>query len=88
MIARVRSSADGTFAVRVPAGPSRTIKVAYRAFSNDSSYSAEASLSESVAASVSLTIERLRKRGPLTIALEGTVQGPIPRGGVFARWGE
>jgi hypothetical protein len=81
VIARVRSSAEGAFAVRIPAGPSRTIKVGYRAFSGDASYSAEASLSESVAASVSLSIDRLRKPGPVTIVLHGNVQGPIPRGG-------
>ncbi len=83
VIAHARTRADGSFVVRVPAGPSRLIEVAYRAFSGDASYTAQANVSESVAAGVQLNIEPSRTSSAGTIILAGKVQGPIPPQGTI-----
>jgi hypothetical protein len=83
VIAHARTRADGSFVVRVPAGPSRLIEVAYRAFSGDTSYTAQANVSESVAAGVQLNITPSRTSPAGTIILAGKVQGPIPPQGTI-----
>jgi hypothetical protein len=82
-IAHAVTNADGTFAVAVPAGPSRTIEVAYRAFSADTNYTAQATVTESVSAGVGLTITPRRTGSQGSIVLTGSVQGPIPRRGAL-----
>jgi hypothetical protein len=81
LIGRAKTGADGSFAIAVPAGPSRSVEVGYRAFSNDPSYSAESAVAETVAASVSLKVSPRRTSAHGKIVLAGRVQGPIARGG-------
>jgi hypothetical protein len=83
VIEHALTNADGTFAVGVPAGPSRTIEVAYRAFSADTLYTAQATVTESVSAGVRLTITPRRTGSQGSIVLTGSVQGPIPRRGAL-----
>jgi hypothetical protein len=83
VIAHTRTSDDGSFIARVPAGPSRLIEVAYRAFSADSGYAAEAKIEESVRAGVRLIIAPRRTSSEGTITLSGRVLGPVPRQGVM-----
>jgi hypothetical protein len=81
-IAHVRTGADGSFAAGVPAGPSRIVTIRYRAFSGDPSYSAQASVAESVAAGVRLRVSPGHTSSNGTITLSGQVLGPLPRQGV------
>ena len=83
VIAYAKTQANGTFAVRVPAGPSRLVEVAYRAFSADASYAAQAKIEESVRAGVELNINPRRTNPSGTITLTGKVQGPIPPQGTI-----
>jgi hypothetical protein len=83
LIGHVLTAADGTFIVSVPAGPSRTIQVGYRAFAGDTRYAAQGTVREAVSAGVRLTIAPLRTSSQGTITLTGTVQGPIPRRGAI-----
>jgi hypothetical protein len=82
VIAYARTSSNGTFAVRVPAGPSRLVEVAYRAFSADASYAAQAKIEESVAAGVQLDVSPRRTSSSGTITLSGRVFGAVPSQGV------
>jgi hypothetical protein len=82
VIAHVRTRVGGLFIARVPAGPSRLIEVAYRAFSADTSYSAQAKVQESVRAGIELTVSPRRTSSTGTILLTGQVDGPVPRQGV------
>jgi hypothetical protein len=72
----------GTFATVVPGGPSRTIEVAYRAFSTDAGYAAVAKIAERVGAGVQLHVSPPRTGSEGTISLTGRVLGPVPRQGV------
>jgi hypothetical protein len=83
VVAHARTGADGSFIARVPAGPSRLIEVAYRAFSADAGYSTEAKIEESVRAGVRLIIAPRRTSSEGTITLSGQVLGPVPRQGVM-----
>ena len=78
-----RTAADGSFAVPVPAGPSRLIEVAYRAFSSDPAYTTQASVEESVRAGVKLSVSPRRTTSTGTIVLSGRVQRPLPSHGVI-----
>lgn len=82
LIGHARTKTDGTFVAAVPAGPSRTIELGYRAFSADSGYAASARLHESVRAGVRLTVNPRRTGSEGTITLTGKVLGPIPPQGV------
>jgi len=82
-VAHVLTAADGSFTVPVPAGPSRTIEVAYRAFSADPGYAAQANVKEAVAAGVRLTITPQRTSAQGSITLTGTVQGSVPPRGTI-----
>ena len=82
-IMHAKTRSDGTFAVGVPAGPSRLIEVAYRAFSADTSYAAQAKIEESVGAGVELNITPRRVSSEGAITLTGTVRGPIPKRGTI-----
>jgi hypothetical protein len=83
VIAHARTGSDGSFAVHVPNGPSRAIQIAYRAFTNETGYAAQATISETVQASVKLTITPGHTRPTGTIILSGKVQGPIPHHGAI-----
>ena len=82
LVAHARTTADGSFIAIVPVGPSRLIDVAYRAFTGEAGYAAEAKVQESVRASVELNVSPRRTGPEGTITLSGNVEGPIPRQGV------
>jgi hypothetical protein len=82
VVAHATTGADGSFIASVPAGPSRLIDVAYRAFTGESGYSAQARIQESVRAGVQLSVSPHRTGNEGTITLSGQVDGPIPRQGV------
>jgi hypothetical protein len=83
VIRHAKTRANGSFIARVPAGPSRLIEVAYRAFSGDASYAAQAKINESVAAGVQLGISPRRTSSTGTITLSGRVFGPVPPQGTI-----
>jgi hypothetical protein len=83
VITHATTRTDGTFAVNIPAGPSRTIKVTYRAFSGDASYSAQANITELVSAGVQLRVTPRNTGSEGMILLTGRVDGPVPRQGVI-----
>jgi hypothetical protein len=82
VIAHATTGADGSFIASVPAGPSRLIDVAYRAFTGESGYAAQARIQESVRAGVQLSVSPHRTGSEGMITLSGKVDGPIPRQGV------
>jgi hypothetical protein len=83
LIGHTNTATNGTFTVRVPGGPSRTIAITYRAYSGDTGYSATATVKESVQAGVKLWITP-RETSPFGwILLAGKVSGPIPKAGVI-----
>jgi hypothetical protein len=83
LLTHTKTGSDGTFSVRVPAGPSRVIELAYRAFSGDSSYAAVARVKETVDAGVRLRVSPTHTGAEGTIVLSGTVEGPIPQQGAI-----
>jgi hypothetical protein len=82
VIGHAYTRANGTFVAEVPGGPSRTIEVAYRAFSTDAGYAAVASVVERVEAGVRLHVSPRRTSSEGTITLSGRILGPVPRQGV------
>ncbi len=82
LITHAVTVANGTFTVHVPAGPSRLVLLDYRAFANDSSYTAQAQVRETVSAGVQLHISPRRTSPAGSITLSGRVQGAVPRAGV------
>ena len=81
-IGNASTSANGTFTASVPGGPTRTIEIAYRAFSTDASYAAVAKIAEAVEAGVKLAVSPHRTGSEGTITLSGQVLGPVPAQGV------
>ena len=82
VVAHASTGSDGSFIASVPAGPSRLIDVAYRAFTGESGYAAQARIQESVRAGVQLGVSPHRTGSEGMITLSGKVDGPIPRQGV------
>jgi len=83
-IADTRTGPDGTFTVRVSAGPTRLIEITYRAVSTDAAYAAQAQVHETVSPGIQLNIITPRHPSPTeTITITGTVQGPIPPQGTI-----
>ena len=82
VIGHARTSASGTFAASVPGGPSRTVQIAYLAFSTDAGYAAVARITESVGAGVELRVSPRSTGSQGMITLTGRVLGPVPRQGV------
>lgn len=83
LVTQTKTGSDGTFRVQMPAGPSRLIEVAYRAFSGDASYAAVARVKETVQAGVRLSVSPTHSGPEGTIVLSGTVEGPIPQEGAL-----
>jgi hypothetical protein len=81
-IEHVSTGANGAFDASIPAGPSRTITLAYRAFANNAKYAAVAELNESVAAAITLSITPKLVEPSGTITIAGQVLGLIPPIGV------
>lgn len=82
LIGFAQTSANGTFAERIPPGPSRRILVGYRAFSSDGAYSAQAGVQEAVMAGVRLSVTPRNTSSQGSIVLAGEVSGPVPGKGV------
>ena len=83
LVTKTQTSSDGTFTVGVPAGPSRLLEVAYRAFFSDSGYTAIARVKETVEAGVRLRVSPTHTGSEGPILLYGTVEGPIPQQGTI-----
>jgi len=83
VVAHAKTGSDGSFAARVPAGPSRLIDVAYPAPAGNTGYAAQARVAESVNAAVKLSITPRSTSPDGTILLTGKVQGPIPQQGTI-----
>ncbi len=83
VIGHTGTTANGSFTVRVPAGPSRVITIGYRAFPTDVSYSSQLQVQETVGAGVQMRISPRVTGGTGTIQMSGQVGGPIPREGVL-----
>ena len=81
VVAHATTGADGSFIASVPAGPSRLIEIAYRAFSSDAGYATVAGIKETVDAGVRLRVSPTHTGPEGTIVLSGIVDGPIPRAG-------
>jgi hypothetical protein len=82
LVGHARTRSDGSFVAAVPPGRSRTISLAYRAFSGEGAYAAQARITEAVGAGVALRISPRRTGSNGTITLSGAVQGPVPPRGV------
>jgi hypothetical protein len=82
VIGHTRTRANGTFLANVAGGPTRTVQIAYRAFSTDAGYAAVGTIAEAVDAGVKLTVTPRRTASEGTITLGGRVLGPIPPQGV------
>lgn len=83
LIAHTTTHSNGTFALTVPPGPSRTIEIAYRARSSDPTYAASARIYETVQATARLKITPSHTSPTGTIILSGHVQGAIPPQGTI-----
>ena len=82
VIGHVHTRANGTFLAHVPGGPTRTVQIAYRAFSADAGYAAVGTITETVDAGVKLNVAPSRTGSEGTITLTGRVLGPVPAQGV------
>jgi hypothetical protein len=81
--AGVRTAADGTFSYVFGGGPSRVIKLSYRAFSTDAGPSASATADLLVKPAISLTVLPKDTRNGHTITYRGRVYGGyIPADGL------
>jgi hypothetical protein len=81
-LADVVTAPDGSFHLRVAAGASRLILIAYRAFAASPSFAAQASVHETVSAGVRMHITPRRTSPGGGITLAGVVAGPVPHQGV------
>ena len=85
LVKHVQTSITGTFTAALPAGPSRQIQVAYRAYTGDTSYTTTASVTETVRAGVHLHITTIIAGPNGTIFITGRVSGPIPHQGALVQ---
>lgn len=83
-IGRARTDSNGTFTLAVPPSASRSIQIAYRAFSGDGSWAATATVREGVAAGVVLNVSPRHTSSRGTITLSGRVYGAPRRGVIVA----
>jgi hypothetical protein len=83
IIGHTQTRKDGTFLARIPAGPSRLVEIAYRAFSADTNYTTTGEVTESVSAAVQLRIAPRNTSSNGTIVLTGQVLGPVPSQGTI-----
>jgi hypothetical protein len=81
--AQVRTDADGRYAYTAPAGPSRLIRLAYRAFSGDSTFADTSDVTLNVSAKARLRVTPGRVRNGKAVTFRGTVLGGyLPSRGV------
>ena len=82
--ARVVTGADGGFVYRVPPGASRQVRIAYRAYSRDTTFAAQRLFSLRTRAGVRLTVKPSRVRNGGRVTFRGRLRGgPKPRAGVI-----
>jgi hypothetical protein len=82
-VGHAKTGPHGTFAAKVPGGPSRSIQIGYRAFSRDPGYSAQAKVEESVGAGVQLHVTPSSTTPTGVIVVSGRVMGRIPPQGAL-----
>jgi len=81
--AEVTTAGDGTFSYALGPGPSRAIKLTYRAFSDDPGPAASGEAELFVKPSIALSVRPRRTRNGRTITFRGRVYGGyIPRDGL------
>jgi hypothetical protein len=82
--ASIVTGAGGGFAYRVPKGASRQVRIAYRAYSRDSTFAAQRLFSLRTRAGVRLSVSPQRARNGGVVRFRGTLRGgPKPRAGVL-----
>jgi hypothetical protein len=82
-IGSVATNAGGRFTLALARGPTRTLRFSYRAYSNDASLSATATIRIAVFPEISLTIFPRATDNGDTVTWHGAVAGgPYPRGGL------
>jgi len=82
--ARVVTRADGRFSYRLPKGPSRQVRIAYRAYSRDTAFAAQRLFSLRTRAGVRLRATPSRVRNGGRVRFRGRLRGgPKPRAGVL-----
>ena len=78
------TGADGGFVYRVPPGASRQVRIAYRAYSRDTTFAAQRLFSLRTRAGVRLTATPSRVRNGGRVTFRGRLRGgPKPRAGVI-----
>lgn len=82
VVGQASSAADGTVVAHVPAGPSRTVLLAYRAYAGAPVYTAQTEVIESVLAGVQLRVTSRRARPDGSVVFQGQVLGVVPQHGV------
>lgn len=82
LLENVATTAVGTFDAKMPAGPSRVIEFAYRAFANDSTFAVTAKVTERVRAAIELHITPRHTSSTGIITISGKVLGELPASGV------
>jgi hypothetical protein len=82
LIATPATAADGTFGLKLPAGPSRTISVRYTAFGDDPKPADSVTLRALVAARVSASIAPRSPRAGKRVRIRGRLRY-LPRRGVI-----
>jgi hypothetical protein len=82
--ARVVTGADGGFIYRVPPGASRQVRIAYLAYSRDTTFAAQRLFSLRTRAGVRLTVKPSRVHNGGRVSFRGRLRGgPKPRAGVL-----
>jgi hypothetical protein len=74
-IGEVRTAGNGTFTVHVPAGPSRLVRIAYRAFANDVGYTYTRDITQHVSAGLMLRVTPTQISPHGHVTLTGRVLG-------------
>jgi Bacterial Ig domain len=82
--AHVVTGADGGFVYRVPRGASRQVRIAYQAYSRDTTFAAQRLFSLRTRAGVRLTVKPSRVHNGGRVTFRGRLRGgPKPRAGVL-----
>lgn len=82
VVGQAISAADGTIVAHVPAGPSRAVLLAYRAYAGAGVYAAQTEVIERVLAGVRLRVTSRRARPDGRVVFDGRVLGVVPRHGI------
>jgi hypothetical protein len=82
--AHVVTGADGGFVYRVPPGASRQVRIAYQAYSRDTTFAAQRLFSLRTRAGVRLSVKPAHTRNGRRVTFRGRLRGgPKPRAGVL-----